>query len=564
MIYFKLAKTYQKLEETPARLAKIDIIANLLKESSKEELEILALLLQGKVFPAWSDKEIGIARKMMIRVIAVSTGFSESNIVKKFNELGDLGQVTEELVSKKKQQTLIKKSLTLEKVFENLQKIANEEGSGSQERKMNLVSELIGFASPLEGKYIVKTILEELRVGVAGGVLRDSIAKAFNVSPKDVENAWFLLPHYGEIAKIVKERGEKGLKQIDIKLGIPINVALAEKSPSLQEALEKYEHPALEFKYDGARCMIHKKGERVWIFTRSLENITNAFPDIVNLVRENVKADCILDSEAVGLDPDGKSVPFQVLSTRIKRKYDIDKVIKDIPVKVYLFDIVYLEGKNLMFLPLKERYKLLKKTIKETERFKLAEHLETKNLKEAKEFYKKSLDSGEEGLILKNLDAHYQPGRRVSGGWLKIKPTMENLDLAIVGGVWGTGKRTGWIGSLILGCRNGDEFLTCGMLGTGIKEKKENPEDLTFEELTKMLKPLIIEEKGNEIKIKPKIIIEVAYEEIQKSPTYSSGYALRFPRFIRLRVEKSESDTLERIETLFNQQKKGDNRKVFK
>ena len=182
--------------------------------------------------------------------------------------------------------------------------------------------------------------------------------------------------------------------------------------------------------------------------------------------------------------------------------------------------------------------------------------METKDLKEAEKFYKESLDAGEEGLIVKNLDAKYQPGRRV-GYWLKVKPTLENLDLAIIGGVWGTGKRTGWIGSLILGCldENREKFLACGMLGTGIKEKKEDEGDLTFEELTKMLKPLIIEENKNEIKVKPKIIIEVAYEEIQKSPTYDSGYALRFPRFIRLRPEKRDADNLVRFKKIYEMQK---------
>ncbi len=399
-----------------------------------------------------------------------------------------------------------------------------------------------------------------MRVGVAEGVLRDSIAKAFEANPTDVENAWFIMPDYGEVAKIAKQKGEKGLKNIEIELGVPINVLLAEKAPTLEEALNTFERVALEFKYDGARTIIHKKGEKVWVFTRRLEDVTKAFPDIVSLVKKNVKAEnCILDSETIGIDAKtGKSVPFQTLSTRIKRKYDIEKAAKEIPVKVNLFDIVYLDGKSLFELALKERYQILKKSIKEAENFRLADHLETKDLKQAEKFYKKALEDGEEGLIVKNLDAKYQPGRRV-GFWLKVKPTLENLDLAITGFVWGTGKRTGWAGSLILGCldENNEKYLTCGMLGTGIKEKKEDEGDLTFEELTKMLKPLIVSEKESEVKVKPKIIVEVAYEEIQKSPTYESGYALRFPRFIRLRVEKRESDNIMRLKKIYELQKGG-------
>ncbi len=558
MNYSTLAQTYEKLEETSGRLGKVDIISELLKEADTGILPKVALLIQGRIFPSWDERVIGIARQLVIKIIAQTTGFGDKEIVSRFNKIGDLGLVVEELISEKKQKTFLKKSLTVEKVFENLQSVAGIEGAGSQDRKIGLISELLSSASPKEAKYIIRTVLEELRVGVAEGVLRDSIGKAFDVDPTDVENAWFILPDYGEIAKIAKLKGEKGLKNVEIELGTPINVLLAEKSPTLEEALNTFENLALEFKYDGARTIIHKKGNKIWVFTRRLEDVTKAFPDIVELVKKNVKAgDCILDSETIGTEPKtGRPVPFQVLSTRIKRKYDIEKAAKEIPLKVNLFDIVYLEGKSLFDLPLKERYDLLKKSIKLTDRFRLADRLETKDLKEAEKFYKKSLDAGEEGLIVKNLDAKYQPGRRV-GYWLKVKPTLENLDLAIIGGVWGTGKRTGWIGSLILGCldEKNENHLTCGMLGTGIKEKKEDESDLTFEELTKLLKPLILGEKGNEIKVKPKIVIEVAYEEIQKSPTYDSGYALRFPRFIRLRPEKRAADNLARLKKIYEMQK---------
>ncbi len=559
MFYSKLAEIYEKLEKTPARLSKIDIISELLKETEIEVLDKVSLLLQGRVFPSWDERVIGVASKMVIKVISQTTGFNENDIVQKFNKIGDLGLVVEDFVSHKKQKTFLKKQLTVEKVFENLQSLASMEGSGSQERKISLISELLSSASPTEAKYIVRTVLEELRTGAAEGVLRDSIAKAFGVSPPDVENAWFILPDYGEIAKIAKTKGENGLRNVEIELGVPLNVLLAEKVPTLKEALSAFENPAIETKYDGMRCIIHKKGEKIWIFTRRLEDVTAAFPDIVDSVKRSVKADkCILDGEAVGLDPKtGKPLAFQVLSTRIKRKYEIEKSAKEIPVKVNLFDILYLEGKSLFNLPLKERYELLKKSFKQVPgKLQLADHLETRDLKEAEKFYKKSLEEGNEGLIVKNLDAKYQPGRRV-GFWLKVKPTMENLDLVITAAQHGTGKRTGWFGSVVLGCLDQEtgKLLECGMLGTGIKEKKENEEDLTLDELTKMLKPLIVSEEGNEVKIKPRIIIEVAYEEIQKSPTYSSGYALRFPRFVRLRLDKRDPDTLERLKHIYSIQK---------
>src|SRR3989344_388264 len=259
MFYPKLAETYGKLEKTPSRLDKIEIISSLLKETETDVLPKVALLLQGRVFPSWDERVIGVASKMVIRVISQTTGFNENEIVQKFNKIGDLGLVVEDFISHKKQKTFLKKSLTVDKVFENLQSLASMEGSGSQERKVSLVSELLSLASPLEAKYIIRTVLEELRIGAAEGVLRDSIAKAFDVNPVDVENAWFIMPDYGEVAKIAKAKGEKGLKNVEIELCTPINVLLAEKLPSLKEALQTFENVALEFKFDGARCLIHKK-----------------------------------------------------------------------------------------------------------------------------------------------------------------------------------------------------------------------------------------------------------------------------------------------------------------
>lgn len=563
MKYSILAEVYEKLESISGKLEKTHIISKLLIETPKDLLEKIVLLIDGRVFPSWSDEELGVANQLMTRTISKSYGISTDNVVKNFKRTGDLGKTVEELASKRKQATLGKKELVIDKVFENMQLIAKQTGDGSQDRKLNLITELLVQANPKEAKYIVRTILGELRIGVAEGILRDAIAEAFKVSPENIENAWFLNPDYGEIAKIAKERGKEGLEKVKIELGKPIMVLLAEKSPSLEEAINSFDKVALEYKYDGARFLVHKKQDKIWIFTRRLENVTKAFPDVVELCKKYILTDiCIVDGEALAIDPKTKRpLPFQIISQRIKRKYDIEKTIKEIPVQLNLFDIVYLNGKILFDLPLEKRRKILKETIKEIPgKIQLAKQLITKNLKEADKFYKEALEAGQEGLIVKNLDAKYQPGRRVAGGWLKVKPVMESLDLVIIGATWGTGKRAGWLGSYILGCRDPDtgKFLECGMLGTGVKEKKTNPEDVTFLEMTKLLKPYIEAEKGNEIKIKPKIVIEVAYEEIQKSPTYSSGWALRFPRFLRLRtLDKSpeEADTVERIANLYKIQK---------
>jgi DNA ligase-1 len=561
MFYSELVEVYEKLEKISSKLAKTELISDFLKKSGSE-LPKIVLLLMGRVYPAWTMIELGVADKLMNKAIARAYGLPESDVIKESKRLGDLGSVAELFATKRKQTTLKKEILTVENVFETLQNISKQVGAGSQDRKLNLIVQLLSAAKPKEARYIVRTVLEELRVGVAEGLIRDAISQAFNVKVEDVEAAWSVRPDYAEIANIAKERGSAGLKKIGLKPGTPFQVLLAEKVPTLKDGLEAFDRPILEFKYDGARTLIHKDGQKIWIFTRRMEDVTAAFPDLVELAKANIKADsAILDAETIGINPKtGRPVPFQMLSTRIKRKYEIERAIKEIPIQVNLFDIVFLEGKSLFDKTLEERRKILEKIVKVVPgKFQIAQSLITKDLKKAETFYKMAQQAGQEGLIVKNLDAKYVPGRRVAGGWLKVKPTLENLDLAIIGGLWGTGKRTGWIGSFVLGCRDPEtgKFLECGMLGTGVKEKKIKPDDVTFEDMTKMLRPYIEMEKGHHIKIKPKIVIEVAYEEIQKSPAYASGYALRFPRFIRLRPDKGpeDVDTIERIEKLFAMQR---------
>ena len=567
MEYAKLAAVYAELEKTPAKLRKVDIIAELLKECNEEELPVVTMLVQGRVFPSWSDQEIGIAQQLMIKTIATSTGFPETGISKEYRTSGDLGLVTEKLVAKKRQATLFSRKLTVRKVFSNLRKLAETSGKGSQKRKFQLVAEMVSSASPLEAKYIVRTVLGDLRVGVAAGLVRDSVARAFfgdlegddyKGAVKAVEWAWFLRPDYGEVACIARKGGLKALKAVKLEVGKPYMVQLSEKSPGLEEAMEAYEEPALEYKYDGARLSIHKRAGKVWLFTRRLEDVTRQFPEVARKAAECIKVrECILEGEMIGLGKDGRPLPFQFLSQRIKRKYDIEKVMEEIPVTVRLFDIVQLEGKVMFKEAQKARWTALGKVLKPSSDFRQAEHLETTDPGKAEEFYQGALRKGHEGLIIKDMKAAYQPGRRVAGGWLKVKPVMENLDLVIIGGTWGTGKRAGWLGSLSLGARSETgAFLECGMIGTGIKEKDEEG-GVTFENLTRLLKPNILEEKGNSVRIRPKVVVEVAYEEIQKSPNYSSGFALRFPRVVRIRDDRKPdgADTLERIERLFLEQK---------
>jgi DNA ligase-1 len=316
---------------------------------------------------------------------------------------------------------------------------------------------------------------------------------------------------------------------------------------------------AVEYKYDGFRLFIHKKDNEIKLFTRRLENVTKQFPEVVDYIKKYVTGKSfILDSEAVGFHKKTKEyTSFQHISQRIRRKHNIEEMQKELPIEVNVFDIIYHNGNSLLNESFKKRTKLLRKIITPT-RYKIiySKQIITDNEKKAKEFYKHALKDRQEGIMMKNLDAPYNPGSRV-GHMLKIKPEVKDLDLVIVGAEYGKGKRSGWLSSYILACREGDKFLEIGKMGTGIKEKSASEVGgVSFAELTEKVKPFITKETGREVKIKPKIIVSVSYQEVQRSPNYASGFALRFPRFTELRPDKplNEITSLEEIKQDFEHQ----------
>lgn len=550
MLYSILADYYERLEATTKKLEKRDILAELYSKSG-DDLTKVVLLSSGTIFPA-GELELGIAREMMRRIVMKTYGVEEKDVVKKFKETGDLGSSAEFFAGHRKQRQLAKKELTVEHVFENLRKLPEIAGAGSQERKIALVSELLSHGSAKEARYIVRTILGDMRMGVAAGIVRDAISTAFGKDVKEIEHAYDVLGDYGRVAEMARH----GTLKAEIQLGRPVRVMLADRAPNLKTAMEEFSNPCLEYKYDGFRVAIHKDNSKIKIFSRRLEDVTHQFPDIVQWSKENIKArQCIAEGEALVIDASGRPQPFQLLSRRIQRKYDIEKTVREIPIQVNLFDIIYYNGESWMGRPLCKRWEKLKEIVKETKLFKLANHLETKDFKKANEFYKNALKMGQEGVIVKNLDAHYQPGRRV-GYWLKVKEILEPLDLVVTGAEWGEGKRAKYLGSFILAARSGDKFLETGRMASGLIEKASEKLP-TMEELTKRLKVLIISEEGKVVKVKPEIVVEVGYEELQKSPKYPTGYALRFPRILRIRDDKSPKDvnTVKDIEKFFSMQK---------
>lgn len=371
---------------------------------------------------------------------------------------------------------------------------------------------------------------------------------------------------FSEVALALIENKLDGLENLKLKLFSPLQVMLCQKSFSIEDAFKKVGTPCfVEFKFDGFRVNVHKLGKKVELYTRRLERVTEQFPDVVEIFKD-YKDDFILDGEIIGYEKTtNKYLAFQQISTRIRRKYDINEQAKNIPVELVCFDILYLNGESFLDKNQEKRRKILTKVIKESPyKITVSPQIRTDNAEEVQKFYEESLKKGNEGIVFKSIDKIYQPGSRV-GFWVKYKPVMQELDLVITKAQYGEGKRAGWFSSFTVACQNEEgEPLEIGNVGTGIKEKtktdeekkknkeekNDSAEDVSFEELTNLLKPLVLSEKKNEVTVKPKIVIEIQYEEIQKSTNYSSGYALRFPRLIRLRDTERDLDSIDTINTV--------------
>ncbi|MEM3074930.1 MAG: ATP-dependent DNA ligase [Candidatus Pacearchaeota archaeon] len=557
MKYSEICEVYEHLSKTSGRLEKIFILGEFLRKLRKDDDEKWIYLLRGKVLPDYDAREFGISRQLVIKIIAKSSGIEPKKVVSEFNKIGDLGEVAEKLLKSSKQKTLYRSGLSISKVFNNLYKIFEMEGKGSVEKKINLVSEILMQSNSSEAKWIIRTLLGDLRIGVADNTLRDALAEAFIEENEDkkelaekIEKVYDLSNDFAEVFKALK-KGIKELDKVSLVPGKAINVMLPIKVTNIKEAFRICGIPcAIEHKYDGFRVVITKKDNEIKLFTRRLEEVTNQFPDLVELVKKYIKGkNFILDSEVVGFDPKtGKYKPFEAISQRIKRKYDIEELRKKLPVEANVFDVLYYEDESLVSKPFKERRKILEKIIpNEKWKIKPSFQIITDSEKLAMQFYKEALKIGEEGIMIKNLNATYKPGRYI-GYIVKMKPEKHDFDLVITSAEYGTGKRAGWLTSYIVACHHEGKYLDVGKVSSGLKEK-ESEEGTTYHEMTNLLKPLILSEKGQRVKVKPKIVVSVTYQNIQKSPTYSSGYAMRFPRITHYRPDRRTHDiaTLEDI-----------------
>ena len=543
MNYSEIVEVYERLAGTSKKLEKTNILAEFLKKLQREGENEWIYLLRGKVLPDYDSGEFGISTQLVIKAIVASFGIREDELIKRFNKVGDLGDLADYYATKKKQSVLFSKRLEVKRVFETLRRLISIGGKGAVERKLGLISELLTSASGKEAKYIIRTLLSDLRVGAADALLVDALAHGFFENDEEMRNLiqekYDLANDFAVIFGAVIS-GKKELEKINLVPGRPINVMLAVKVENIEEAFKVCGKPAvLEYKYDGFRILINKDSKgNISLFTRRLENVTNQFPDVVDAIKENVRGEnFILDSEVVGFDPETKKYrPFEAISKRIKRKYDINQLMNELPVEINVFDLIYFNGKNFMNELFIKRRELLEKVVVEKKRvIRLSRQIITDNEKKAEEFYEQALSIGEEGVMFKKIDAPYKPGRRV-GYMVKLKPVVNDIDLVIVGAEYGTGKRAGWLTSYIVACKDNGNFLEVGKVSSGLKEKEE--EGTSYEEITKLLKPLIVEANGSTARIKPKLVMSVTYQNIQRSPAYSSGYALRFPRISAFRPDR--------------------------
>ena len=586
MRFSELCDTYLQLSQTSKRLEKTAQIADLLKRVPDSDMAEVMMLLKGRVYPEWDKTQLGVSSKLAIRAISMASGESEAKIVQAFKKTGDIGEVCQQLLSKKKQFTLASAELTVKDVIKGMRKLSTLEGSGSVELKLKTIAQMLNNASPLEARFLVRILLEDLRVGIADGTIRDAIIAyalekhGLHVIPAEkpvkteasgvqtpvqewqqaVQDAIDRSNDVAKVAVTAKHEGLKGLRDIDLTIGIPIRVMLAQKETEVAAALERVGMPAaLEFKYDGFRMQVHRDNDgKITLFTRRLENVTDQFPDVVEFIAKEIKVACILDCEAVGYDPKtGRYTAFQQISQRIRRKYDIDTLMKELPVELNVFDILYYKDESVYLKPFEERRSIIEKIIPEREkRIKPSDIIIATTPAQVESFYKKSLAAGNEGIMLKTLSAPYKPGSRV-GFMVKMKPVMDELDVVIVGAEWGEGKRSGWLTSFTIAVMDDDgNFVEIGRFGTGLKELEQEG-GTTFEQVTNLLKDDIIEESGKEVRVKPNVVVEVKFEEIQKSPSYSSGFALRFPRFVRLRDDRrpEEISTLGDVVDAFEAQR---------
>ncbi len=581
MLYATLVETYDRLEATTKRLEMTDILAGLLKEAKPDELEMVIYLTQGKIHPDWTgEPEIGMAERMVIETVVKASGLKKSEVEALTAETGDIGFAAEKALEGKKKGTLGVGQLTVSDVYKALDQIAKESGKGSSGRKIDRLVRMMVNTPPLGARYLARTVVGTLRLGVGDMTILDALALAYTDSAINrnlLERAYNLTSDLGFVARILAEEGLEAMEDVKVVVGKPIRMMLAQRLSDPGEILEKLGKCSAEYKLDGERFQIHKKGDSIQIFSRRLENITSMYPDAVEYTLRHVKArDAILEGEAVAIDPDtGETKPFQTLMQR-RRKYRIKEMMKKFPIAVFLFECLYANDEDLTLKPYQIRRDRLAEIVEETERFKLVRAVETSEVKPLEWFFEEAIADGTEGLVVKSIadESIYRAGAR-SWLWVKLKRSyqskmVEPVDLVVVGAFHGRGRRAGSYGALLLAAYDPDEdiFRTVCKVGSGFTDEDlAKLPDTLGEYHWDERHPRVDSLMDADIWFSPSLVLEVLGDEITLSPVHTcaynrlredSGLAIRFPRFIRLREDKSPEDatTVDEVVDMYNSQLK--------
>lgn len=568
MKFAELAIYLEKLEKTSSRNEITQILADAFKKAKADEIDKVVYLLSGRLAPSYSGIEFNIAEKMMMRILAKAYGKDVLAVGRIFKEVGDLGEVAAKLAKTRG------KDLSVTEVFNKMYEIAEEAGKGSQEAKVSKMAGLFSELDPLSSRFVARIPTGDLRLGFSDMTILDALSvmtKGDKSARKEIEAAYNVLVDIGKIAKRVKEKGLSDLGRTNPEPGAPVRPSLAERLPTAEKIMEKVgAKVAVEPKYDGFRCQVHifKEGgeKKVQIFSRNLENTTHMFPDLVGAAKNLRVSSAIFDSEAIAYDAKtNRFLPFQETVQR-KRKHRVDEAVKKTPLKLFVFDILYLEGKSLINRPFSERRKELEKVMSGVHgSIELTHQDIVSNPEQIRDLVKKYLSEGLEGAMIKKTDAEYKAGAR-GYHWVKYKKhtdagVADTIDCLVMGIYKGKGKRVGFgAGAFLVGIKSRGGFKTVSKIGTGLTDEQ-------WRELDSRAKKLEVSEKPKEYEVpknlspdawtKPSLVVEILADEITKSPLHTAGLALRFPRLIKFRDEKSpdQATTLIELEKLYKMQK---------
>lgn len=605
MRFEPVADAFYEIEKTTKRLDMTIQLAALFDKTPAEDMRNVIYLLQGRLAPAYENLETGLGEKFVIQAIGKATGYSKEEVEKKFKKTGDLGQTAAEFLEKKTQQALVKQTLSVKKVHENFMKLATQTGEGTQETKIRLLAELLNASTPNEGKFVTRFALGALRLGVGDPTLMDALAqvhlKEFTQhNPKliqeieekitkktdeekerklrtklreQIEAKYNIHSDLGYVATLLMEHGLKGLDKIDLEPGVPIRPTLAERLPFSKDIIEKLGKCMVEAKYDGFRVQVHKKGNTITIFSRNLESMTDMFPEIVEAAKKELKSkECIVEGEALAVNEEtNEFFPFQITIQR-KRKYDVEEKAKELPLKLFLFDVMYMDGKNIMSKPFHERRKILSSLIQGKGTIEPTKSIITDQPKEIDQFFNENVSAGLEGIVCKDLNAPYIAGAR-KFAWIKLKRSykgelQDSVDLVILGFYKGKGKRTEFgLGGLLAGVydEERDEFKSITRIGTGFSEQMlQELHDLLMKHRVSHKPARVDSEVIPHEWVTPKFVVEVRADEITQSPMHTAGkengtgYALRFPRILKLRNDKTpeQATSVKEILDMYKEQKR--------